>query len=473
MKHVSVLFALPLALTACSGGGDPEPSSTASDVTWHADVAPVMAARCGGCHQSDGIGPFPLTTYDEVAAVAGPVELSITSGSMPPWQGADDCNDYANDYSLSDEEEDMLLDWLAAGAPEGDAASAAPIEPLPPFQADLLLQLPEPFTPVQEPDDYRCQLIEWPLDETAWITGIAVEPDQQAIVHHTIVFAVPAEAADTFRAYDEAEAGPGYTCFGGPAPAIDDGVDRSDWSLTDLQAAILSGEYDPGMGAARWLGAWVPGVQARGLPAGTGLRMAPGELLVVQMHYNTQSAAPVSDQSSVALRIADSVEREAVAAPMADAGWVTGMDVLGGAMDIPADTDDVEHSLVAEAGGLYFQDARALLGLDDDDALVVHHVGHHMHLLGKTGRQVVRHADGSETCLVDIPDWDFGWQGGFTLAEPVVLRPDDELVLSCSWDNTQANQPSVDGAQQATRDVAWGEGSTDEMCLSTLYLTGE
>ena len=59
------------------------------------------------------------------------------------------------------------------------------------------------------------------------------------------------------------------------------------------------------------------------------------------------------------------------------------------------------------------------------------------------------------------------------VTEPVVLQPDDELVLTCSWDNSQANQPEVNGEQQASQDVAWGEGSTDEMCLSTLYLTAE
>ena len=462
-----------LPLVACSGGtaSDP-PAEPAPGATWHADVAPIVASRCGGCHQPDGIGPFSLPTYDEVVALAGPIELSITSGSMPPWQAADDCNQYANDYSLRPGEEELLLTWLAEGTPEGDPTAAAPIERLSAPEPDLVLQLPEPFTPVQEPDDYRCQLIEWPVEETTWITGIAVEPDQQRIVHHAIVFSVPAEAADTFRAYDSQEDGPGYTCFGGPAPAIDDGVDRSDWSLADLQAAILSGEYDPGMGAARWLGAWVPGVQAGSLPAGTGLRMEPGELLVVQMHYNTQSASPVADQSSLALTLANAVEREAVALPLADPGWVTGMDVLGGAMDIPAGAEDVSHSYTADVDGMSFDGARSMLGLLPEDPLVLHQLGHHMHLLGTTGRQTLRHADGSETCLLDIPDWDFGWQGGFELETPIVLAPDDELVLTCSWDNSQAHQPEVNGEQQTPRDVAWGEGSTDEMCLSTLYLTG-
>jgi len=463
---------LPLLLLVACGGEETEPTAATSEATWHADVAPVVASRCGSCHQPDGIGPFPLTTYAEVVAMAGPVEHSITSGSMPPWQGGDDCNEYSNDTSLRPDEKELLLDWLAGGTPEGDAASAAPLAERPPFQADLLLPLPEPYTPTREPDDYRCQLVEWPLDETAWITGLAVEPDQQAIVHHTIVFAVAAETAEQYRGYDAAEDGPGYTCFGGPFPASEDHVDRSDWSIADLQEAVASGEFEPGLGGARWLGAWVPGAPSGAFPEGTGLRMEPGELLVVQMHYNTQSAVPVADRSSVAVQVADAVEREAVAAPLADLGWLTGIDLLGGPMTIPAGADDVSHTFRARADSPYFDSARDVLGLGSADPLVIHNVGHHMHLLGKTGHQSVAHADGSETCLLDIPAWDFGWQGGFALAEPVAMQPDDELVLTCSWDNSQANQPEVDGEQQPTRDVAWGEGSTDEMCLSTLYLTG-
>jgi hypothetical protein len=55
----------------------------------------------------------------------------------------------------------------------------------------------------------------------------------------------------------------------------------------------------------------------------------------------------------------------------------------------------------------------------------------------------------------------------------VRVGPQDTLELRCAWDNSAENQPVVDGAPLSPTDVAWGEGSTDEMCLGILYVTGE
>ena len=38
--------------------------------------------------------------------------------------------------------------------------------------------------------------------------------------------------------------------------------------------------------------------------------------------------------------------------------------------------------------------------------------GHHMHELG-TQRTELQHADGSSTCMLHTPDWDFNWQGRY------------------------------------------------------------
>lgn len=96
-----------------------------------------------------------------------------------------------------------------------------------------------------------------------------------------------------------------------------------------------------------------------------------------------------------------------------------------------------------------------------------------MHELGKRQRSEIRHADASATCVLDIPDWDFSWQGSYALREPVTLRSGDALWMGCTWDNSAANQPVVEGKLRAPTDVAWGEGSSDEMCLGSFYVTRE
>ena len=115
--------------------------------------------------------------------------------------------------------------------------------------------------------------------------------------------------------------------------------------------------------------------------------------------------------------------------------------------------------------------AQTALGLADDSELVAHNVGHHMHQLGSWGSQSVLHEDGTETCMARIDNWDFDWQIGLRLAEPVVIAPGDRYELSCGWDNSAENQPVVDGQVLEPQDVAWGEGTTDEMCLGILTVS--
>jgi hypothetical protein len=96
----------------------------------------------------------------------------------------------------------------------------------------------------------------------------------------------------------------------------------------------------------------------------------------------------------------------------------------------------------------------------------------HMHLLGV--RVTVEHIkeDGTESCLLDIPNWDFNWQRFYALPtdEYVTVAPGERVRLTCQYDNSVSNQSIVDGVGQEPNDVVWGDGTLDEMCLTFLTL---
>jgi hypothetical protein len=70
-----------------------------------------------------------------------------------------------------------------------------------------------------------------------------------------------------------------------------------------------------------------------------------------------------------------------------------------------------------------------------------------------------------------VQDFDYHWQQGFVLQEPAELfLGEDTLYLSCTWDNSAENQPVRDGVVQEPRDVNWGSGVEDEMCIGFLYI---
>ena len=203
-----------------------------------------------------------------------------------------------------------------------------------------------------------------------------------------------------------------------------------------------------------WLGSWAPGGRAADLPVGTGIAVPPGAVIAMQVHYNTLTAEPEWDRTSIRFRIDDQVERPSVWLPWTNPFWVNHRLP----MSIPAGEAGVRHSFVYDPTtvGRPFGRGRAF---------DIHRSGVHMHLLGKKIRLSILRADGAETCLEDVQDWDFNWQGGVELKEPVRFNPGDKVRVECECVNTPERQPIVDGERIEPRDVTGGEGTTDEMCL--------
>ena len=67
--------AIPLAAVAMSGA---TPSFTR-------DVAPIIAEKCAGCHQTGGIAPFPLETASQISSRAALIGAAVQKRVMPPW----------------------------------------------------------------------------------------------------------------------------------------------------------------------------------------------------------------------------------------------------------------------------------------------------------------------------------------------------------------------------------------------------
>lgn len=453
---------LLLPLACADAGSDPgdEAGTAASDsdaadssgttaaaeaptFTYYRDAKAVLDAKCGGCHRPDDIAPFALTTYDEVRAVAAALPASITAGTMPPWPPADGCNEYDHSRALTADEQDLLLTWLAEDAPAGDPADEPerPAGGADDFAPTMAIEMPAAYTPTAEPDDNRCFLVPWPEQSTTYITGFHVVPGNRSIVHHVIMFNAQASDVEELEALDDADPEPGYPCLGGVGAG----------------------------GLPRWIGAWAPGAEAASMPAGTGMRIEPGSMMVLQMHYNTSSAEPAPDRTRVEVELAAEVEHPAVTVPFTNFQWALG----GEPMLIPAGEPDVTYGFELQASNPLFRQLLTDADVAADEPLVVHSAGLHMHYLGTSGSLAVTRDDGREDCMLRIDAWDFDWQGGYELVEPMRVNPGDSLKISCTWDNSAENQPLVGGEVKDPHDVQWGEGTTDEMCLGILYVTGE
>jgi len=92
----------------------------------------------------------------------------------------------------------------------------------------------------------------------------------------------------------------------------------------------------------------------------------------------------------------------------------------------------------------------------------------HMHLLGREMRVTVTYPDGTSRPLVYIDDRDFHWQGFYTFRTPVPLPGGSRVDVEAVYDNSPRNRCNHTAPP---RDVGWGEGTADEMCIAFIQTT--
>ena len=193
-------------LLACGPGAD----TATDDATWYRDVKPITDRSCTSCHTDGGIAPFPLTTYEEVSLLSEVVADAVAERRMPPWGADSTLQTYLDDRSLSDAEIEAILGWVEAGTPLGDPDDAVevPADEVPTLErVDATIEMEQAYAPdfTASPDDYRCFVLDWPVEEEGYITGIDVHPGNESIVHHVIAFLAPPEQVGTYVALDEAD----------------------------------------------------------------------------------------------------------------------------------------------------------------------------------------------------------------------------------------------------------------------------
>ena len=389
--------------------------------TWNEEVGPFMARACGACHQPGGSGQFSLLDHPTAAAFAAISVMSVEDRRMPPWPADPECRTFQHQRVVSPEELAMLQAWVAGETPVGQGAPQTFEAPeLPTLRADLTASMPEPYTPAATlTDDYRCFVMDLTFDEDTWVVGSQVVPGS-AQVHHVLLYALTPAQADAALRAAEAEAGPGYTCFGGPLPG--------------------GGVSSP----PTQIGAWVPGVMPSMLPPGTAMRIAPGERIVMQVHYNTVAGEPEPDVTVFQLQL---LER----APQ----WLWRTRPIA------------QRDLLIRAGDRESTHSITITN-HQDEPIVIGSVAGHMHNIGASLNVTIGRSDGSEECLLDIPHWSFDWQLFYDLPSGAFasVAPGESIRLTCVYDNSPENQPVIDGQRQEPRDVRWGDGSLDEMCLA-------
>jgi len=369
-------------------------------ISYRDEIAPLLQAKCVTCHRPGEIGSWVITNHATVRAKAASIRANVLEGLMPPWHADPAHGRFENDFSLTPRQQARLVAWLDAGAPR-DEAGADPLEtvqpapgPWPMGTPDLVLKIaPQPIQATGQMP-YAYLIVTNTLKTNAWLRAAVVRPGNRSVVHHSLIFYI--KGGSLFQMLAEFQAVQGG----------------------------LNGFY----------AGYVPGMDQREYPSGTGKFLPAGGVFVFQMHYTPNGKATT-----------DATEMGLYLSPTPPAMELKTGAASSTAIDIPAGARD--HRMVAER--------------TFDTAIDVHELSPHMHFRGDSMRFEAILPDGSMQVLLNVPKYDFNWQALYRLAQPVRLPAGSRIRISGGFDNSRWNPFNPDAKSR----VRFGEQTADEMFI--------
>jgi Copper type II ascorbate-dependent monooxygenase, C-terminal domain len=461
--------------------------------TYYGHVRPILEAKCAGCHTEGGIAPFSLTDSKTATSHARAVQLAVQSKRMPPWLPAGESPAFKDARVLTDNEIAILANWQWAGSPLGKLENAAPVA-VKKVQAkpDLSVDTGRDFTPDRSlTDEYRCFLIDPKLESQRFITGYNIVPGDPSVVHHVILFSIRGQTIDEAKQREaNSDARGGWTCFGGP--------NVGNQALRDAAAdAATTGDTTKAEDVLGYAGSWVPGSSAIEFPEGTGIALKPGTQLVMQVHYNLLAAKAdkvLKDRTTAQFYLSKPSE---VLKPLGMAAAAASVEIPCAGTYPTSSSDpcnrDAAYKVVSKyqepwltkilQSGLMATVCKHTLPTSGENSnkvvtqcdfpvnknLLAIGAQGHMHTRGMSVKLEINPNDAKKRMVaLDIPHWDFHWQSAFYFEKPFKIFKGDTLRITCTFDNSPANQPWINGVQEKPRYIVWGESTQDEMCIGNI-----
>ena len=240
--------------------GRVKPVQATGEVTFNKHIAPIFNAHCVQCHRAGEIGPFTLSSYQDVLGWEDTILEVIADNRMPPWNANPQHGHFKNDPRLSAEQIELIKRWIASGMPEGAAEDL----PAPPQfvegwsigQPDQIIYMAdEAFSvPAQGVVDYQRMIVDPGWTEDKYIAAAEARPENRGVVHHILVFVIP----------------PGAQRY-------------------DLGSVVVG---------------YAPGALPMQADAGTALLVPAGSKLMFEMHY-TPNGRPQTDRSYIGVNFTD------------------------------------------------------------------------------------------------------------------------------------------------------------------------
>jgi hypothetical protein len=429
MKHAPIAAAVLAAgwvgsvSVAPHAAGQASSGPAAATPTFTRDVAPILYKHCTSCHRPGEIAPMSLLTFQDARPYAKDIRDKVLYGVMPPWHADARRGTFLNERSLSDAEKDTLVRWATNGAPQGNPKDLPPAPAYPSGwsigKPDAVFEMPDAYkVPAEGVIQYEYFYLPTNFTEPKWVQAVEVRPGNRAVVHHVLVF---------HKAEPDRPRGTPVLQF-----------NRAQMELPPRRAGHRPPREDDVPG--RLLATYAPGTNPQVFPAGTAVRLEPGGVLELQMHY-TATGEAATDRTKVGLIFSkDPTPKEVRVSNFYNAKFT----LPAGAAETRVDAD--------------------VTFVNDG---IVWGIFPHTHVRGKRWEYVLELPDGTRSQVLSVPRYDFNWQTYYMFKEPLRVPKGARLVSSAWYDNSSANRSNPDPKS----DVTWGDQTWEEMQYTGLLFS--
>lgn len=438
-KSITILFLFTGLFFSCK---------QKKQITFSADVAPIIYQKCSRCHHPGTPAPFSLISYHDVAKRSKTVREIIDKHIMPPSPADPTYSHFLDENYLSEEQIEIIDQWVEDGAPIGDSAKIP--EP-PQFSAgsmigkpDLVLKIKPFLVKGNNTDHFVVMKIPYELPKDTFIRAIEFVPGSK-YVHHVngrIIFYDDDKKKDIFA--------------GDYALETKNETRESVFSKMNLlnDDGSYPGEDHYIHSATNYL----PGVIASLYPKGIGgfFIKRKGIIYLNDIHYGP-SMEDVWDTSSVNIFFAPKPPVRPV------------QEIQLGTLGI---SDIIPPLVIPPDTIMTFKTSAKILG---DISLLT--INPHMHLLGKSFLAYAITPKGDTIHLIRINAWDFRWQFFYTFPKMVHLPAGSVIEVIAVMDNTKQNPNNPFSPPQQVEGRNGSMRTTDEMLQLIItflpYQTGD
>lgn len=303
---------------------------------------------------------------------------------------------------------------LAAWGLQAQAAGVDPLTEVPAptsewtyngAEPDMVIDVPAFTVPATGVIDYINSVIPLEFGEEKWVQAVQFIPGDKRVLHHLLSYVV-----------------------------ADDG---------NNEGMIDEADNDP---RREFLEGYAPGKEyATEFPTNTGIKVPMGSALRLSIHYTTFGQETV-DNTRVGLWFYDEGAEP-------DLEYHTYSVSANGADRLHIPAGAMDHEMAASH---VF-----------DESIVLHGFRAHMHYRGKSMSARVIYPDNTVEEIINVADYNFGWQPTYRTDEPMTLPAGSRVIVEGLFDNSEYNLGNPD----PTVPAIGGPQSWEEMFIGYFSYT--